>query len=168
MNYVFIFLFTFIKWLLFSYNLLLFICDVYMYIPLFKFNSYTPNRFPDKKRKKKPYNFNSFLLTNLFFRKKKIIKPTTFNGGSLGSCIDEERCELRYVMRIAQLSESLKFWTHIAPWQQCHGMPGRVSFPNQFKSFISLLRNKRNWESEFFCFQNKFLHCLLKLKTYSL
>ena len=31
---------------------------------------------------------------------------TTFNGGSLGSCIDEERCELRYVMRIAQLSES--------------------------------------------------------------
>jgi len=32
---------------------------------------------------------------------------TTFNGGSLGSCIDEERCELRYVMRIAQLSESL-------------------------------------------------------------
>ena len=41
-------------------------------------------------------------------------KPTTLNGGSLGSYIDEERCELRYVMRIAQLSESLKFWTHIA------------------------------------------------------
>ena len=34
---------------------------------------------------------------------------TTFNGGSLGSCTDEERCELRYVMRIAQLSESSKF-----------------------------------------------------------
>jgi hypothetical protein len=34
---------------------------------------------------------------------------TTFNGGSLGSCNDEERCELRYVMRIAQLSESSKF-----------------------------------------------------------
>jgi len=97
---------------------------------------------PDKKRKK-PYNFNSFLLTNLFFRKKKNIKPTTFNGGSLGSCIDEERCELRYVMRIAQLSESLKFWTHIAPWQQCHGMPGRVSFPNQFKSFFFYIKKKK-------------------------
>ena len=41
--------------------------------------------------------------------KSKNKKPTTFNGGSLGSYIDEERCELRYVMRIAQLSESLKF-----------------------------------------------------------
>jgi hypothetical protein len=38
------------------------------------------------------------------------IKPkTTFSSGCLGSHIDEERCELRYVMRIAQLSESLKF-----------------------------------------------------------
>jgi len=45
-------------------------------------------------------------------------------------------------MRIAQLSESLKFWTHIAPWQQCHGMPGRVSFPNQFKSFFFSQRKK--------------------------
>jgi len=46
--------------------------------------------------------------------KKREKYKTTFNGGSLGSCIDEERCELRYVMRIAQLSESLNLWTHIA------------------------------------------------------
>ena len=39
---------------------------------------------------------------------------TTFNSGCLGSHIDEERCELRYVMRIAEFSESSKFWTHIA------------------------------------------------------
>ena len=44
-----------------------------------------------------------------FFDLKIRDKSTTFNGGSLGSCIDEERCELRYVMRIAQLSESSKF-----------------------------------------------------------
>ena len=39
---------------------------------------------------------------------------TTFNSGCLGSHIDEERCELRYVMRIAEFSESSNFWTHIA------------------------------------------------------
>lgn len=30
----------------------------------------------------------------------------TFNDGCLGSCNDEERSEMRYVMRIAELSES--------------------------------------------------------------
>jgi len=30
--------------------------------------------------------------------KEYIEHMTTFNGGSLGSCIDEERSELRYVM----------------------------------------------------------------------
>lgn len=30
----------------------------------------------------------------------------TFNNGYLGSCIDEERSETRYVMRIAELCES--------------------------------------------------------------
>ena len=47
-------------------------------------------------------------------RKKKQTKLTTFNGGSLGSCIDEERSELRYVMWIAEFSESSNLWTHIA------------------------------------------------------
>ena len=37
-------------------------------------------------------------------------KPiTTFSSGYLGSRNDEERSEMRYVMRIAELSESSKF-----------------------------------------------------------
>ena len=60
------------------------------------------------------YN-NLFILRPLFYTQVwKTKNLTTFNGGSLGSCIDEERCELRYLMRIAQLSESSKLWTHIA------------------------------------------------------
>ena len=39
---------------------------------------------------------------------------TTFNNGSLGSRIDEERSEMRYVMWIAEFSESSNLWTHIA------------------------------------------------------
>ena len=34
----------------------------------------------------------------LSFHFRKVNDMTTFNGGSLGSCIDEERSELRYVM----------------------------------------------------------------------
>jgi hypothetical protein len=52
----------------------------------------------------------STLRTKVFSLKR----ITTFSSGCLGSHIDEERCELRYVMRIAEFSESSKFWTHIA------------------------------------------------------
>ena len=38
---------------------------------------------------------------------------TTFSNGCLGSHNDEERSEMRYVMRIAGPRESSKFWTHI-------------------------------------------------------
>ena len=38
----------------------------------------------------------------------------TFSNGCLGSHNDEERSEMRYVMRIAESSESSKFWTHLA------------------------------------------------------
>ena len=41
-------------------------------------------------------------------------EKTTFNGGSLGSCIDEERSKLRYVMWIAEISESSSLWTQLA------------------------------------------------------
>ena len=63
---------------------------------------------------------------------KIVNKSTTFNGGSLGSCIDEERCELRYVMRIAQLSESSNLWTHIALGQSMpqHAWSSVVSKPH--------------------------------------
>ena len=52
---------------------------------------------------------------------------TTFNNGSLGSRIDEERSELRYVMWIAEFSESSNLWTHIAPSSILEGMPVWVS-----------------------------------------
>ena len=38
----------------------------------------------------------------------------TFSNGCLGSHNDEERSEMRYVMRIAKSSESSKLWTHLA------------------------------------------------------
>ena len=44
---------------------------------------------------------------------------TIFNGGSLGSCIDEERSEMRYVMWIADLRESSNLWTQIAVPANC-------------------------------------------------
>ena len=34
------------------------------------------------------------------------IVETTFSNGYLGSCNDEERSEMRYVMRIAEFRES--------------------------------------------------------------
>ena len=44
----------------------------------------------------------------------KLIQTTTLSNGCLGSGNDEERSEMRYVMRIAELSESSNFWTQIA------------------------------------------------------
>jgi hypothetical protein len=56
---------------------------------------------------------NSFfkLVLNLFFarkisRKRNTKQKTTLSDGYLGSRNDEERSEMRYVMRIAELSES--------------------------------------------------------------
>lgn len=59
---------------------------------------------------------------------------TTFNNGSLGSRIDEERSELRYVMWIAEFSESSNLWTHIAPSGIPEGMPVWVSLSPQSNS----------------------------------
>ena len=41
-------------------------------------------------------------------------QKTTVNDGYLGSRNDEERSEMRYVMRIAEFSESSNLWTQIA------------------------------------------------------
>ena len=46
--------------------------------------------------------------------KKPLKKHYTLCNGSLGSRIDEERREMRYVMRIAELCESSNLWTHLA------------------------------------------------------
>ena len=55
------------------------------------------------------------LLLNLLLNiisllyKLLLIKKITFNDGYLGSCNDEERSEMRYVMRIAEFCESSNF-----------------------------------------------------------
>ena len=46
--------------------------------------------------------------------KKKDNQKTTVNNGYLGSCNDEERSKLRYVMWIAEYSESSNLWTQMA------------------------------------------------------
>ena len=55
----------------------------------------------------------NFIFLNIYFF-------TTFSDGCLGSRNDEERSEMRYVMRIAEFSESSNLWTQIAlqgfPW----------------------------------------------------
>ena len=38
--------------------------------------------------------------------REHVINYTSFSNGYLGSCIDEERSEMRYVMRIAEFRES--------------------------------------------------------------
>ena len=62
------------------------------------------------------YNINLYHLTTfcLKYIMNILIQNTTFNNGSLGSRIDEERSEMRYVMWIAEFSESSNLWTHIA------------------------------------------------------
>ena len=47
-------------------------------------------------------------------RKKNYETRTILSNGYLGSPNDEERSEMRYVMRIAESSESSKLWTHLA------------------------------------------------------
>ena len=47
-------------------------------------------------------------------KNKKHNLKTNFSNGCLGSHNDEERSEMRYVLRIAKPRESSKLWTHIA------------------------------------------------------
>ena len=61
------------------------------------------------------------LATKWFYPRTETWKPAeiikrenTFSNGCLGSHNDEERSEMRYVMRIAKSSESSKLWTHLA------------------------------------------------------
>ena len=61
-----------------------------------------------------------WLILEISIEIAKKLTWTTFSNGYLGSRNDEERSEMRYVVRIAKLSESSKFWTQIAllgiPW----------------------------------------------------
>ena len=50
------------------------------------------------------------LITTSYSRETyEVTSTNTFSNGCLGSHNDEERSEMRYVMRIAKLSESSKF-----------------------------------------------------------
>ena len=63
---------------------------------------------------------------------------TTFSNGCLGSRNDEERSEMRYVMRIAEFSESSNFWTQIALPGTPGSMPVSVSVDTTRKSSFFL------------------------------
>ena len=55
------------------------------------------------------YLLNLSFEYNISFNKLLLIYKITFNDGYLGSCNDEERSEMRYVMRIAEFCESSNF-----------------------------------------------------------
>jgi len=81
-----------------------------------------------------------FSLVSLMLSKKD--KPrTTVNNGYLGSRNDEERSEMRYVMRIAEFSESSNFWTHIAlsgyTWQYTSLTIGLITSPYVLEDRLS-------------------------------
>ncbi len=58
------------------------------------------------------------IIFQVFLEENYKKRPNTFSNGCLGSHTDEERSEMRYVMRIAKASESSKFWTQLAlPWK---------------------------------------------------
>ena len=78
---------------------------------------------------------HKLILRNWNLKTNKQIK--TFNNGYLGSRIDEERSEMRYIMWIAELSESSNFWTHIALSGSPESILIWVSFINfQFPLFF--------------------------------
>ena len=70
-----------------------------------------------------------------FFKWKK---ETTFDNGSLGSRNDEERSEMRYVMWIAEFSESSNLWTHIALSGIPESMPVWVPINSQSLSYFAI------------------------------
>ena len=72
------------------------------------------------------------IFSPIFMSEQNKKQNKTFNNGSLGSGIDEERSEMRKVMWIAEFSESSNLWTHIAPSGIPEGMPVWVSLTSPF------------------------------------
>jgi len=107
--------------------------------------------------------FNHFTTPFLYAESKKKTKhETTFNGGSLGSCIDEERSKLRYVMWIAEFSESSNLWTQLALLGIPKSMPVWVSLIFIFTfSFFFFLLLEGERERESFKGGVEILSCLL-------
>ena len=102
--------------------------------------------------KPKLTNFTPFLLvdfymlyTNQLLRQSAYahtfiylnVKITTLSNGYLGSRNDEERSEMRYVMRIAEFSESSNLWTQIALLGSPRSTPLSVSVQQPLSSVDS-------------------------------
>ncbi len=68
------------------------------------------------------------LFVNIFINNLK----TTLSNGCLGSRNDEERSEMRYVMRIAEFSESSNLRTQTA----LPGIPGSTPHSVSTKTFL--------------------------------
>ena len=78
----------------------------------------------------------------------EVIKRNTFSNGCLGSHNDEERSEMRYVMRIAKSSESSKLWTQLA--LPSGSMSVRVSVhPHQKNTPKGVLSESTVWSHSF-------------------
>ena len=67
------------------------------------------------------------------------VKFTTLSNGYLGSRNDEERSEMRYVMRIAEFSESSNLWTQIALLGSPRSTPLSVSVHPSLSSVFAAL-----------------------------
>lgn len=71
------------------------------------------------------------------------VKFTTLSNGYLGSRNDEERSEMRYVMRIAEFSESSNLWTQIALLGSPRSTPLSVSVQPSLSSVFVYSKWKR-------------------------
>lgn len=74
------------------------------------------------------------------------VKITTLSNGYLGSRNDEERSEMRYVMRIAEFSESSNLWTQIALLGSPRSTPLSVSVQTPLSS-VCKCALAGEWES---------------------
>ena len=90
--------------------------------------------------------FASWLLYVVFYASAKRhtfnylnVKNTTLSNGYLGSRNDEERSEMRYVMRIAEFSESSNLWTQIALLGSPRSTPLSVSVQPPLSSVLWII-----------------------------
>lgn len=88
---------------------------------------------------------DSFLLFHTFNYLN--VKKTTLSNGYLGSRNDEERSEMRYVMRIAEFSESSNLWTQIA----LLGSPRSTPLSVSVQPSLSSVGNYADWKMRVEC-----------------
>ena len=71
-------------------------------------------------------------------KNKKINNGTTLSSGFLGSRNDEERSEMRYVMRIAEFNESSNLWTQVAVCFAAHHASLSIMYTKTLLRFVTL------------------------------